>query len=112
MGVGYDDGTGPPPTGDPLKWDYFGASNLQVTITPAMTVNTVPTCYEFYVPPTNSIGHGDLWQPNAGTPWIVGWVDHPILNVSEGVIAPEQISPSSYHDDLEDCVAGTAFPQV
>jgi hypothetical protein len=112
MGMGYTDQS-VPNDNEPLTWAQNGASNLITTITPPQTLNAVPTCYELYVPPLNSIGGSDLWQPDAGIPWVAGTIlNVPVVDVPEGVGDPTTIDPSTYHDDLEDCVAGTAFPHV
>jgi hypothetical protein len=112
MGMGYTDQS-VPNDNEPLTWTQNGASNLITTITPPQTLNAVPTCYELYVPPLNSIGGSDLWQPDAGIPWVAGTIlNVPVVDVPEGVGDPTTIDPSTYHDDLEDCVAGTAFPHV
>jgi hypothetical protein len=112
MGMGFDDGS-VPNDNETLTWTWNGASNLTSTITPQTTTNGVPTCYELYVPPTGTIGSGDIWQPDVGVPWVAGTIlNNPVVDVGEGVGAATAIPASTYYDDLEDCVAGTHFPEV
>ncbi len=112
MGMGFDDGS-VPNDNETLTWTWNGASNLTSTITPATTTNGVPTCYELYVPPTGTIGSGDIWQPDVGVPWVAGTIlNNPVVDVGESVASATSIAPSTYHDDLEDCIAGTVFPKV